>query len=280
MNDFFVPLYLNNDVVMGMFKIAIERFIDIENITNRQEIVINSSVPLCEITCGKILQGNASVQLLKGYTRRTIQEIENSTISTYIKLIDIIDSNKYLKRIKDMNSLYSVNDGDLVEIKCKMKINSKLRKIQHVIDILEIESALEECTIRKDSNKELDKKALLNWFKSTLQSVKESKCTKYITDPLFDSDIKGIIPIQNKYLLMDLDCNYQTNFTVIGKISCVQRESNSVKNPIKTESCFDFINDKLSQLVSAELLDSLNIDELIDEEISQYIEIIPLIIYV
>jgi len=58
---------------------------------------------LCEITCGKILQGNASVQLLKGYTRRTIQEIENSTISTYIKLIDIIDSNKYLKNHSVLN---------------------------------------------------------------------------------------------------------------------------------------------------------------------------------
>lgn len=280
MNDFFVPLYINDEIISGMFKIAIERFIEVEKITNKQEVIINSNIPLCELTCGKVLQGNASVQLLQGFTRRSIQEIEKSTISTFIKLIDIIDGNKYLKKIQNENSLVNIEDGDLIEIKCKMKMNSKLKKIQHVIDILEIESALEECTIEKNLNNKYNYKALLNWFKNTLQTVKESKCTKYITEPLFDTDFRGIIPIQNKFSIVDLDCNTHTSMTVIGKVSCVEKNSINSINPITTESCFDFINDRLSTLLSDELMDRLNLEELSEVEIKKHIEIIPIMIYV
>jgi hypothetical protein len=280
MNEFFVPLYINDEIILSMFKIAIERFIEVEKITNKQEVIINSNVPLCELTCGKILQGNASVQLLQGYTRRTIQEIEKSTITTYIRLVDILNTNKFLKQIKNKNDLDFLQDGDIVELKCKMKMNSKLKKIQHVIDILEIESALDDYNLEKSRDSKINNKALLNWFKSTLQSVKESKCTKYITEPLFDTEMRGIIPIQNNHSLMDLDCNYHTNFTIIGKVSSIERGENKLTPPINTESCFDFINDKLSSLIGNELLDELNLDELNDDDFSKYVEIIPVMIYV
>lgn len=281
MNDFFVPLYINDEILLSLFKIAIERFIEVEKITNKQEVIINSNVPLCELTCGKILQGTASVQLLQGYTRRTIQEIEKSTITTYIRLRDIMDKNMFLKKIVSKSDLDYVQDGDIVEIKCKMKMNSQLKKIQHVIDILEIESILDECNLDNSLKSKINYKALLNWFKSTLQNVKESKCTKYVTEPLFNSDIRGIIPIQNKYSLMDLDCNYHTNITVVGKVSSIERSlKNNKTAPIGTESCFDFINDKLSSIFSEQFIDKLNIDNLIEEEINSYMEILPIIIYV
>lgn len=281
MNDFFVPLYINDEVLLSLFKIAIERFIEIEKITNKQEVIINSNVPLCELTCGKILQGNASVQLLQGFTRRTIQEIEKSTITTYIRLRDILEKNMFLKKVTSKDDINFIEDGDIVEIKCKMKMNSQLKKIQHVIDILEIESIIDECNLERREEKKFDKKALLNWFKTTLQIVKDSKCTKYITEPLFSSDLRGIIPIQNKYSLMDLDCNYHTNMTVIGKVSSIEKNSHgNIKAPINTETCFDFAYDRLSSVLSKDLLDKLNIDELIEENISSYMEIIPIIIYV
>jgi hypothetical protein len=280
MNEFFVPLYINDEIILSMFKIAIERFIEVEKITNKQEVIINSSVPLCELTCGKILQGNASVQLLQGYSRRTIQEIEKSTITTYIRLIDILNTNKFLKKVKNKNDLEFLQDGDIIELKCKMKMNSKLKKIQHVIDMLEIESILDDCNLDESREKNINSRALLNWFKSTLQTVKESKCTKYITDTLFDSQMRGIIPIQNKYSLMDLDCNHYTNFTVIGKVSSIEKGLNKITPPINTESCFDFINDKLSSILGSDLLDKLNLDELEEEEFTQFIEIIPVMIYV
>ncbi|MEG0774649.1 hypothetical protein [Clostridium sp.] len=280
MNEFFVPLYVNDEIILSMFKIAIERFIEVEKITNKQEVIINSNVPLCELTCGKILQGNASVQLLQGYTRRTIQEIEKSTITTYIRLVDILNNNKFLKQVKNKNDLEFLQDGDIVELKCKMKMNSKLKKIQHVIDILEIESALDDFNLENTRDSKSNNKAILNWFKSTLQSVKESKCTKYITEPLFNTEMRGIIPIQNNHSLMELDCNYHTNFTIIGKVSSIEKGENKLTPPINTESCFDFINDKLSSLIGNELLDKLNLDELNEEDFTKYVEIIPVMIYV
>jgi len=187
-----VPLYINDEIISGMFKIAIERFIEVEKITNKQEVIINSNIPLCELTCGKVLQGK----------------------------------------------------------------------------------------IEKNLNNKYNYKALLNWFKNTLQTVKESKCTKYITEPLFDTDFRGIIPIQNKFSIVDLDCNTHTSMTVIGKVSCVEKNSINSINPITTESCFDFINDRLSTLLSDELMDRLNLEELSEVEIKKHIEIIPIMIYV
>ncbi|HAG43867.1 MAG TPA: hypothetical protein DCL31_11690, partial [Clostridium sp.] len=61
MSDVFIPLYVNNDTIVSMYKIAFIRFREIDVTANRREIIINTNMPLSELTCGKISQGTAFV---------------------------------------------------------------------------------------------------------------------------------------------------------------------------------------------------------------------------
>jgi len=60
-----MPYYINGDTIRDMYKIAINRYENIEISGKREETTIQATLPLSELTCGKIIQGSATVTLSK-----------------------------------------------------------------------------------------------------------------------------------------------------------------------------------------------------------------------
>lgn len=279
MNDFFMPLYMNADTIAGFFKIAVERYINITSVTNREDFLINTNLPLSQLTCGKILQGTAFVQYGKSFTTRDIEAIEKSYISVYFNLISLLNENKMLKTPSKATSINTVKPGDIIEFQCTMRQNSLIEKFKNLVNMLEIDAIIEDskAITKQEDFKGTNAKILLQWLKPLLNEIKESKCTKYVTSPLFNEGVTGIIPVTNKYMLSDLDCIENTTINIVGKISNKSINDN-LKPKLSSSGRLMSINKTLSEILNEEQKKRYDIASYKEEEINNYIEIVPLMI--
>jgi len=138
MKNIFMPYYINDETVRHMFKIAINRFTNVEINGNKQDTTIQASVPLSELTCGKILQGTATITLSKGIRQISIDEVEKSLINVFINLENILHENKIIKTLSSSKDLNSISPGDIVELECIIEKQDNtldfLRKTQDLMD--------------------------------------------------------------------------------------------------------------------------------------------------
>ncbi|MBS5823976.1 MAG: hypothetical protein KID00_08960 [Clostridium argentinense] len=271
MSDVFIPLYVNGDTIVNMYKIALIRFREIDVFADRKEIIINSNVPLSELTCGKISQGTAFVQVLQSFLNLTLQEIISCPITTFVKLYQLLTEYKLLKEITNIQTLKKSKIGDIIQISCRIYKSPQLKKLQQLINTIEIENILNPEVSSVGDN--IDKNALLEYLKETYSSLQDNHCIEYISEPLFDN-YKAIIHMENKYLNAYSQCLEGKYVTIIGKVNCMRTGTE--------ETCMNLYEETSLNLMENKLLNFNNEKDTIIDDNTTYnlLEIIPIIIYI
>lgn len=273
MSDVFIPLYINSDTIVNMYKIALVRFREIDVFANRKEIIINSNVPLSELTCGKISQGTAFVQVLQGFLNLTLQEITACPITTFVKLHQLLTEYRLLKNITNIQILEKCQIGDIIQISCRIYKSPQLKKLQELINTIEIENIFNPNKRTVEGG--IDKVALLEYLKNTYCSLQDNNCIEYISEPLFNN-YKAVIHLENKYLNAYSQCLENKYVTIIGKVNSINKGTSETYKNLYEETSLNLMESKLLSLNQYDVED--NIIE--DNNIYNFIEIIPIIMYV
>lgn len=273
MDNIFVPYYIDEKLMLYLFRIVVEKYVNIESSTSKEEFSFTSTLPLSELTCGKILQGTATIQISKGFKSRTITEIETSIISVYLKLRDLLYSNNLIKSINNITELNNMAVGDLVELKCTLKENIDLKSINETLNLLKKEVLFESIGISNATtilSKDIDKNLLISFLNNEKNTIETSKIIKYVTEPLVNSSTIASIPLINDCTLLNPDTYIGKQLTIIGKVNCFDNISNypsiTTQNPLHLN-----------------IYEALNITDLISKATNNYekiVEIIPVIIMV
>lgn len=272
-SDVFIPLYVNNDTIVSMYKIAFIRFREIDVTANRREIIINTNMPLSELTCGKISQGTAFVQVLQGFLNLTLEEVTACPITTFVKLHQLLTEFKLLKNITTIQALEKAKIGDIIQISCRIHKSSQLKKLQNLINTLEIESILNPQENLLGGK--VDKNALLNFLKDTYSSLEDNHCVEYISEPLFNS-YKAIIHLESKYLNAYSQCLENKYVTIVGKVNSIDKEVKEHSKDLYEDLGLKLMENKLLALTEYD-----NEKDIVEsDKIYNYMEIIPIMVYV
>jgi len=269
MKNIFMPYYINDETVRHMFKIAINRFTNVEINGNKQDTTIQASVPLSELTCGKILQGTATITLSKGIRQISIDEVEKSLINVFINLENILHENKIIKTLSSSKDLNSISPGDIVELECIIEKQDNtldfLRKTQDLMEFQQITT-------------DIDNTSMLNWISKNISEILELKALKCPTSPLFDSDTIGVISLCCKNTLADMNCYVGKPVTIVGEVTGYDNIDNSNainSDPLVTSLLWNYINSNKNY---ESFIPQLNYTNNISKS-GKVLEIVPFIIY-
>ncbi|MEG1254544.1 hypothetical protein [Clostridium sp.] len=269
MKNIFMPYYINDETVRHMFKIAINRFTNIEINGNKQDTTIQASVPLSELTCGKILQGNATITLTKSINQISIDEIEKSLVNVFINLENILHENKIVKTLSSSKDLNSISSGDIVELQCIIeKQDNTLDFLRKTQDLMEFQQLTTD----------IDNTSMLSWISKNISEILERKTLKCPTTALFDSDTIGAICLCSKNMLIDIDCYVGKLVTIVGEVAGYGSIDNSNainSDPLVTSLLWNHIN---SNKDYESFIPHLNYTNSISN-MGKVLEIIPFIIY-
>jgi len=269
MKNIFMPYYINNETVRHMFKIAINRFANIEINGNKQDTTIQATVPLSELTCGKILQGNATITLTKSINQISIDEVEKSLINVFINLEKILHENKIVKTLSSSKDLNSILPGDIVELECIIEKQDNtldfLRKTQDLMEFQQITT-------------DIDNTSMLNWISKNISEILELKTLKCPTGPLFNSDTIGVISLCCQNTLTDMNCYIGKPVTIVGEVTGYDSLDNSNainSDPLVTSLLWNYINSNKNYESFIPHLDYTNSVS----NVGKILEIVPFIIY-
>lgn len=270
MKNIFMPYYINGDTIRDMYKIAISRYENIEISGKREETTIQATLPLSELTCGKIIQGSATVTLSKSTQRKSIDEIENSSINLFINLETLLNRNNAIKSLKTNSDLNTISPGDIVEFQCTIeKSDSTLELLRNTLELLEFQQITSD----------IDNTSMINWIKRNIKSLTEDKVLKYPTSLPFDSDTLIITSVCSKHASMDIECYIGRPCTIVGEIASYgypQSNHNIIdSNPLVSKLLWGFITSHSNYKDFVSHLDYNN--EFPSDK--KVLEIVPFIIY-
>ncbi|HAK43411.1 MAG TPA: hypothetical protein DCM59_12870 [Clostridium sp.] len=271
MKNVFMPYYINGDTIRDAYKIAINRFENIEINATREDTTIQATLPLSELTCGKIIQGSATVTLSKSSQRKSIDEIETSLINIFVNLETLLHRNNVIKTLDTDSNLTTISPGDIVEVQCiTEKSDSTLELLRNTLELMEFQQVT--------SN--VDNTAMINWINRNIKALMEDKVLKYPTTFTFDSDTSVITSVCSKHSSMDLECYIGRPCTIVGEISNYESSPSNPNiidsNPLVSKLLWDFINsnDKYKDFIS-----HLNYNNEFPKD-KKILEIVPFVIYV
>ncbi|WP_346936126.1 hypothetical protein [Clostridium sp.] len=270
MKNIFMPYYINGDTIRDMYKIAINRFENIEINATREDTTIQATLPLSELTCGKIIQGSATVTLSKSTQRKSIDEIESSLINIFVNLETLLNRNNVIKPLINNSDLNTISPGDIVEFQCTIeKSDSTLDLLRNTLELMEFQQITSQ----------VDNTSMINWINRNIKALTEDKVLKYPASLPFDSDTLIITSVCSKHASMDIECYIGRPCTIVGEIASYeysQSDHNIIdSNPLVSKLLWNFItsNDRYKGFVS-----NLNYNNELPAG-KKILEIVPIIIY-
>jgi hypothetical protein len=270
MKNIFMPYYINGDTIRDMYKIAINRFENIEIKGTREDTTIQATLPLSELTGGKIIQGSATVTLCKSTQRKSIDEIESSLINIFVDLETLLNRNNVIKPLITNSDLNTISPGDIVELQCTIeKSDSTLDLLRNTLELMEFQQITSQ----------VDNTSMINWINRNIKALMEDKVLKYPTSLPFDSDTLVITSVCSKHASMDIECYIRRPCTIVGEIanyeSSLSNPSIIDSNPLVSKLLWDFINsnDNYKDFIS-----HLNYNNEFATN-KKILEIVPFIIY-
>lgn len=209
MKNIFVPYYINGNNIKTLFQIAISRFGNIDVNINRIDTSIELSVPLSEITCGKISQGSAKISILRSNILAEIDFETKASIDAYINLENILSKNNALRTLSSSTTLNNLNTGEIVEITATIsQIDPVLNFFEKTLNLMEFQQITEN----------LDNSKMIEWIKTNIDTIHKQKKVKFSATPNFATDTNFTILLDSSNSILDVDNYLDRPVTIVGQV--------------------------------------------------------------
>lgn len=259
------PIYLNPPYLVGIFKAAVEALSNYEFIINKKDLSIKSTLPLSELTCGRITQGNGAVEYSQSFVTVTIDSICQCPTTTFLKLHQMLDDNSLIKRITSLDSIASLCVGDIIDL------TSPLFKDPEIKNLYSIKNSLELQLISNLSSNSIDYKSFLDYLNNTLDCISKNHCVDYFSK-IFYYKYQFVMPL-TKENFSDLNCIDNKPLNIFAKVAYI--------SPTLKDTLIDDIIDPVKKFITYNNLKfpyAQNFD--FDKTPNIYIGLIPLCIHV
>jgi hypothetical protein len=228
-----IPLYLNPDMVNNLFSILIQEFIEAKSVSNKKQVVVNIKTPLSEFSFdiwGRYVQGELNIQTLEEFIRQRAEENISASIIALKRLTDILGEQNLLKHIDDKSKISSVNQGDFVDFDCSLNENPVFSHAHNTIKMLEASKCCYTPPGKggQDQANSPNYNDILASLKNGLNECRSSKCIRYVSDTILDSDSKAVVPVEAKNMLVNNDYMLNGKVHILGKVTRTNNYGGSV----------------------------------------------------
>lgn len=280
----FLPLYLNEGLVNNLYNIGIQLFstVNIQKVSTRNQEIVSFNTPISEIgtnLCGRFIQGDVNVQVLAEQTL----ERETIRITAFIKLVKMLSEKNILKTVNNIMDLKNLKEMDYVQISCTLSHNPETQYMEELVDLLEMQTICQPLMSNDIDEKELSlKKASIEALKTKIEQYKNLKCDHFISEELFGSNIRAIIPIEGKHMLDHTEHIVDSKVTIMGKVIKIDKNIN-LEAKAMNGTGFNLIEGDYLYQTLQNLINKLNIEMPVHNAcvVDNYptISILPLAIY-
>jgi hypothetical protein len=285
-NRALIPLYINGDMINNLYTIVIQEFAEIKSESTRKQLTVSTITPLYELTCGKIMQGDLSVQVVNEFTSQKIEERVSIVITILSRIKSILSDQSMLKVINTENDVKNIKEFDFVQFTCELYKNPIIEYIENIIRVMEMQLAFSPQNIENGDESQEDKikSQVLKVLKEDMENCKKEKCLKYISSSVGTSNTKVIVPLEIKYMADNLDYIEGARITILGKVVRISKGNELNSKSLLSGTYFDFLDEKYFQEFKSRFLK--NTDLIRDYDKSQLeinepvIEIIPIAMYI
>ena len=285
-NRALIPLYINGDMINNLYTIVIQEFAEIKSESTRKQVTVSTITPLYELTCGKIMQGDLSVQLINEFTSQKIEERVSIVITILSRIKSILSDQSMLKIINNENDVKNIKEFDFVQFTCELYKNPVIEYIENIIRVMEMQLAFSPQNAENgdEGQENKVKSQVLKILKEDMEICKREKCLKYISSSVGTSNTKVVVPLEIKYMADNLDYIEGARITILGKVVRISKENEFNSNSLLSGTYFDYLDEEYFQefknrfLKNTELIRDYDKSQLeINEPI---IEIIPIAMYI
>ena len=231
MNPAFIPLYLNSVLMNNLFTVVgninLSSDVSVQSISTKTQQNTTYTVPMSELTrdlTGRFIQGEFKFNL----SNELQLEKTAIEITALIKLRKVLESKSFLKMMRSPLDIQNVREEEYIEFKGVIDHNPHLEYIEKMIEYIEIDNLIDGIK-NIDSFETKDKfdlqvaklnfkKELLGELKDKAKKYKEERCEYLITEGLYGSKLRAIIPVEDKHLLDNIEHMMACRVTVLGKV--------------------------------------------------------------
>ena len=270
-------------MINNLFTIVVEEFVEIRTVTTRNQVIINVNTPLNELghdPCKPYLQGDFNMQLLNEFSRQRTEENISKIILIFLRLKNLLNDNGLLKNLDSESSIDDIKVNDFVQFTSSFSPHPSYKYAENILKTMETKAAAFPEQIEESE------KQILNLLKRDIDTLKNSRCIKMISDELGKTSKKAIVPIELKNMADNFDYMTDAQMTVLGKVVKVNESFRSCENrsTMKSGTCLDYLEDEYAEKIkekyrSSGLTDnSYNADKLSSADSS--IEVVPIAMYI
>jgi len=231
MNPAFIPLYLNSVLMNNLFTVVgninLSSDVSVQSISTKTQQNTTYTVPMSELTrdlTGRFIQGEFKFNI------STELQLEKTAIeiTALIKLRQVLKSKSFLTMMRSPLDIQNVREKEYIEFQGIIDHNPHLRYIEKMVEYIEIDNLIDgiKNIDSLDTKTKVDlqmakvnfKKELLGELKEKIKQHKEKRCEYLITEGLYGSKLRAIIPVEDKHLLDNIEHMMACRVTVLGKV--------------------------------------------------------------
>ncbi|WP_102400562.1 hypothetical protein [Haloimpatiens massiliensis] len=269
-----IPFYLNENAINDIYTmIIIKKNVNIKSITRKKQCILKLNTPLSNVMEGKYVEGDLSIQILNEYSRELIDEQVSILLEAFISVLDTLEDNGMIKHINNKKDLENVQNNDYILINSKIHEASVVHNIKEMINIMEAEKI-----IRMEEDPYKDK--ILKSLKEQLNSFKDNKSIKYLSEDFLGANVKFILPLKTEYLRGDMEHLMNSELFIFAKVINFCKSSGDKERALKIGGSFDYLEDMLANTNYKSFMKDTKKNQLRDMEEYSFIETIPIAIYI
>lgn len=269
-----IPFYLNENAINDIYTmIIIKKNVNIKSITRKKQCILKLNTPLSNVMEGKYVEGDLSIQILNEYSRELIDEQVSILLEAFISVLDTLEDNGMIKHINNKKDLENVQNNDYILINSKIHEASVVHNIKEMINIMEAEKI-----IRMEEDSYKDK--ILKSLKEQLNSFKDNKSIKYLSEDFLGANVKFILPLKTEYLRGDMEHLMNSELFIFAKVINFCKSSGDKERALKIGGSFDYLEDMLANTNYKSFMKDTKKNQLRDMEEYSFIETIPIAIYI
>lgn len=264
------PIYLNSANVVSLFRSTVET-LSLDFNLNRNTIVFKTTLPLSELTCGRITQGTGTVEYTREYINATIDAICQSATTAFLKLYNILEDNSLMKHLNTASDFNSLRVGDVIEIQCPLFKDPEVKNLFSMANSLELQMLINSDDKSIENKSSVNVANFLAYLKTTLDKLENNYCVDYFSKLLF-SKYRIVTALSKDNFESSLTCIEDKPLTIVGKVSYIE--------PYLKETMVDTFLDPIEKFVKTNNITfpyAENFD--FEEDTPYYIGIVPLSIH-